>query len=592
MLLFEVLTGRLPYKVGHDIAEAARTIRDEEPESLGTAHRSYRGDLETIVGKALDKTRAGRYASAGELADDLRRYTETRPIVAVKPTAVYRARKFVRRHRVLVSAAATVFLVLLAGIAVSTGQAIRANRERDRAVEESKRADREAAIAKAVNDFLRTDILGQANARVQGGPNTKPDPDLRVSVALDRAAARIAGKFDSQPLVEAAIRKSIGSAYRDLGFLEKAEQLEQAVLLTRRSLGPDHADTLESMEELEVLYSYEGKYTAAEALAAKILETRRRVLGADHKDTIGAMHNVAYVAYYQGDRARAAALMADVLEAERRVQGEENRDTLTVMHNLAVQYRALGRFPEAETLFKRALELRRKVLGPAHPSTLGSMYGLGMTYVSEGRFAEAESQLTEALETRRQTLGEENWETLTSQNGLGILYRAEGRYAEAQSILTRTLEARQRVMGLDHPDTLGLMSDLAEVYWRQGRLAEAESIFRQALEGRRRVLGPDHPGTIDVLASLGQLKLDRHDYLDAEKLLREAVQARQRRSPDAWDRYDTESMLGASLWGLGKRSAARPLLTSGYQGMLEHQSSIPAEYLPALKRARAWASQP
>ena len=572
------------------VSQDAASARGERPAAL---LRQLRGDLDWITLKAIEKDRDRRYASVSELAADVRRHLEHQPVLAGAPSAPYRARKFVRRHRVAVAIAGVAAAAAIGVAANIIVQTRRVARERDRAVEESKRADREAAIAKAVNDFLRNDILGQANARVQGAPNIKPDPNLKVSVALDRASALITGKFDSQPLVEAAIRKSIGGAYRDMGFLEKAqEQLEQAVVLTRRALGPDHADTLDSMDELWALYSYQGKYALAEPLVTKVLETRRRLLGPNHKDTIGAMHNVAYIAAYQGDRVRAAALMAEVLEAERRVQGEENRDTLTVMHNLAVQYRALGRFPEAETLFRRAFELRSRVLGPAHPSTLGSLHSLGMTYVSEGRFSEAQSTLMAALQTRRQTLGDENWETLRSLHGLGILYRAEGRYSEAESLLSRTLATRLRVLGAEHPETLEAMSDLAEVYQRQGRLAKAASTFNKVLEARRRLLGPDHPGTNDVLASLGNIKLAQRNYADAEKLLRDALQIRKQKGPDAWERYYTESMLGASLWGLGQYCEARPLLTSGYDGMLRHQSSIPVEDLPALKQARAWVSQP
>ena len=112
------------------------------------------------------------------------------------------------------------------------------------------------------------------------------------------------------------------------------------------------------------------------------------------------------------------------------------------------------------------------------------------------------------------------------------------------------------------------------------------------MEARRRVLGTDNPYTAQVLASLGLMRLDQHSYAQAEQVLREALQIRQQKSPDAWERYHAESMLGVSLWGLEKHSEARPLLASGYQGMLKHQSSIPAEYRPALEQARAWASQP
>jgi hypothetical protein len=90
------------------------------------------------------------------------------------------------------------------------------------------------------------------------------------------------------------------------------------------------------------------------------------------------------------------------------------------------------------------------------------------------------------------------------------------------------------------------------------------------------------------LASLGHLKLEQHAYADAEKLLREAVQAREKKSPDTWRRYYGQSMLGASLAGLGRSAEAERLLISGYRGMLERQNSIPAEYRPDLEQAREW----
>jgi tetratricopeptide (TPR) repeat protein len=130
------------------------------------------------------------------------------------------------------------------------------------------------------------------------------------------------------------------------------------------------------------------------------------------------------------------------------------------------------------------------------------------------------------------------------------------------------------------------MWHLAELDRQQGRLAGAESIFSKVLEARRRVLGPDNPYTAQVLESLGQLKLEQHAYADAEKLLREAVRAREKRSPNTWERYWGQSMLGASLVGLGRHDEAKPLLTSGYQGMLERQNTIPAENRRALERGR------
>jgi tetratricopeptide (TPR) repeat protein/predicted Ser/Thr protein kinase len=571
VVLYELLAGRLPYEVSRQVHEAARAVREEDPARLSAPR-----DLEIIVRKALEKDKARRYASAAELAGDLRRYLADEPILARPPSAMYQARKFTIRHKALVIAAAAVFLVLLAGITVSTLQAIRARRAEQ--------------VANAVNDFLQNDLLAQAGARAQAGAHSQTDPDLKVRTALDRAAERIAGKFDSQPAVEASIRRTIGLAYYNLNLFGKAkQQLERAVDIRKRVLGTEHPDTLTSMDELGVLYNNEGKYAAAEALLTKVSEARQRTLGSKHKDTLAALADLALVVSYKGDDPRAEPLFVKLLEAERRVQGEEHPDTLSVMDNLGTVYVRLGKYPQAAALMEKVVELNRRRLGPEHPDASSSMHNLANVYRLQGNYPRADSLLSAALDARLRTLGEENWEPQNTRFSLGASYRAQGRFAEARSLITQATQTLVRVLGAEHPLTLQAMWHLGELDRRERRFVEAETLFNKVLEARRRVLGPYNPYTAQVLTSLGQLKLEQRAYANAEKLLREAVQAREKESPDTWERYWAQSMLGASLAGLGTYDEAKPLMTSGYQGMLERQSSIPAEYRPALEEARKWA---
>src|SRR5260370_25522863 len=186
-----------------------RTIREENPGLLGTIHHSYRGDLESIANKALAKDKTQRYGSAADLGADLRRYLTDDAILARPPSASYQVRKFAVRHKQLAGALVAVFAALVAGLLATGWEAVRANRERDRALGAEQ-------VAKAVNDFLQNDLLAQAGARAQAATHTHPDPDMKVHTTLDRAAARIAGKFDSQPLVEASKGRTIGLAYSDI----------------------------------------------------------------------------------------------------------------------------------------------------------------------------------------------------------------------------------------------------------------------------------------------------------------------------------------------------------------------------------------
>ncbi len=137
VLLFELLTGRLPYDVrGCPIPEAVRLLNEDEPTTLSAIDPSLHGDLDTIVHKALEKEPERRYASAAELAADLGRYLRDEPIHARRPTRLYRLRKFTRRHRALVVATSLIAVSLVAGTVASVLAAADA-REQTRVADEA-----------------------------------------------------------------------------------------------------------------------------------------------------------------------------------------------------------------------------------------------------------------------------------------------------------------------------------------------------------------------------------------------------------------------------------------------------------------------
>lgn len=160
VMLFELLAGRLPHDVrNRSIPEAARIIREDEPSRLSSINPTLRGDIETIVSKALDKERSRRYASAAELAADIRRYLSDEPIHARPPSTWYQISKFSRRNRGLVAGAAAAALILVIGASVATVLAILANQARHEAELRTVQAHREtyraslAAAAAALRNF-------------------------------------------------------------------------------------------------------------------------------------------------------------------------------------------------------------------------------------------------------------------------------------------------------------------------------------------------------------------------------------------------------------------------------------------------------
>ena len=578
VILYELLSGRLPYKLGRSLTEASQAIREQEPVLLSSINRDFRGDMETIVNKALEKDKVQRYRSAASLADDIRRFLGDAPILARSPSATYQIGKFARRHRVLVGASVTVLIVVAAGVVTSTREAVRANRsersavllrdratdaeqaarkerdravnqeqiatvernravvaegraiqDRNRAIAEKRRADDEANTAKAVRDFLQNDLLSQASAASQALPNSKPDPDIKVRTALDRAAARLSGKFGRQPLVEASIRQTLAETYEALGLYPEAQQqVERALELRRRERGENDPDTLKTAYTLAWLYFDQGNYKQAEDLYTRVVDKQRHILGTAHPDTLASMSDLGIVYQNLGQLPKAETLFVSVLESNRKLLPKDHPDTLNSMNNLAVLYSQSGKYPQAERLYTEALETQRRVLGNEHPATLLNGNNLAILHQKQGKYPEAEALLESVFETRKRILGADHPETLRSMDDLALLYRVEGKYSLAEPLQRKALETNRRVLGEEHPNTLVSMNNTAVLYRALGKYGEAEAVSLRVWEIQRRRLGNEHPDTLVSMSNLANLYREQGKYDEAGSLVTKCLEIRGR----------------------------------------------------------------
>jgi len=535
VLLYELLTGTTPFETdklrsaAYD--EIRRIIRENDPprpstrlSTLGEAltdiakHRDAQpgelrkivhGDLDWVAMKALEKDRTRRYETANELAKDIERHLGDEPVSAGPPSVRYRLHKFVRRHRTAVAAGLLVAAAIVAGFIVSTVMYFR--------------AERQASISQAVNEFLNKDLLESFD------PDRAKGHEVTVMEVLDAAAKKLEGKFKDAPAIEASIRDTLGTTYMNLGKYKAAEpHLERALELRRGQFGGEHLDTLHSMNSLGWLYGRQGRYNKAEPLFVKVLEIRRRVLGEENPDTLKSMAQLGWLYAMQNRFNEAEPLLTKALEIQRRVLGEEHPDTLWSMHNLGWPYLLQGRYKEAEPLLVKALEIQRRVLGEEYSETLWAMNELGWMYETQGRYKEAEPLLTKVLEIWRRVLGEEHPDTLCVMTRLGGLYSNQGRYKEAEPLLTKALEIQRRVLGEEHPVTLVSMNGLGYLYVLQDRYSEAEPLLVKALEIRRRILGEENPDTLDSIDSLGYLYVLQGRYNEGEPLIVKALEIQRR----------------------------------------------------------------
>jgi tetratricopeptide (TPR) repeat protein len=219
------------------------------------------------------------------------------------------------------------------------------------------------------------------------------------------------------------------------------------------------------------------------------------------------------------------------------------------------------------------------------------MSNVAEIYCHQGKYAQAEALGKQTLEIRRRTLSPEHPDILTSMNNLAEVYGLQGQYAQAEALFNQTLEIRRRVLGAEHPDTLVTLSGLATIYQRQAKYDLAEPLFSQVLAERRHALGSGHPDTMDSAYLLALANQSRGKFSDAEPLAREVLDFYRKEQSDDWQRFRSESLLGASLAGQKIFTEAEPLLLEGYRGMLARKDRIAVPDRYYINLAREWIAQ-
>jgi serine/threonine protein kinase len=531
VILYQLMAGVLPIEVkalrAAGLEAILRTIREKDPPKLSTRIRNLgeasnvaaenrreeprtfarhlQGELDWITMKALEKDRTRRYGSAAELGADIERHLHNEPVIAHPPSAKYRARKYIRRHRLGVTVAAAGVLLLIGFAITQAVELRRISRERDR-------ADR-------ITEFM-TGMFKVSDPR-QGRGSA-----ITAREILDKSAKQIDTGLSSDPVLQAQLMRTMGITYSELGLYPQARSLlEHAVENEQRILGPRNRETLYSEFNLGAVLSGEGHYAEAEKLYRQTWELQRRALGPENPDTLFTMNNLALTLELEGHFAEAEKEQRKVVDLRRHALGPEDRHTLVSMTGLADVLLQEGHLAEAETLCRQTLEIQRRVVGSDHPETLATMGLLGSALSRPEKYAEAEKVQRETLDISRRVLGPEHPDTLTETSNLAVTLEAEHRFAEAEKLERDILDIRSRVLGPEHPDTLISMNNLADVLMNEGHWADAEKLSRETLGIQQRVLGPEHPYTLFGMANVATELSHEGRYGEGEKMFREAIQA-------------------------------------------------------------------
>lgn len=601
VILYELLTDRLPHDTeSASLPEAIRLIRDEPPRRPSTICRALRGDLETIVLKALEKDPERRYATVEALADDLCRHLDSLPILARPPSTIYHLRMFAKRNRGLVAGVMLAMAVLIAGTAGMTVLMLRAQRAETEALrlarlEQEQRAQTEQALDRATTEAAKATqvqdfLLGMLAA---ADPAQRGRPDVTVRDMLDLASRRINMDPADQPEVRAALDTAIGASYRELGLYESAlTHLQRALETNIQLFGERSPPVAESLRQLASAHLVGSQYILAEQHARQALDIMESAMPEELARHAELNCEVGYALQYQGKLRDAQEQYERAIDLYRRV-GDTGPGYLDAQRHLALVERAFGRHAEAEQRIRQVLTGRRALSPEGSAATAQTLNSLGTILESQGKLAEAEEVHRETLAMRTKVYGPDHPILAESLNNLGMVLEAQNRLVDAANILNQAVLVRRKCSGPDHPLLAISLNNLALVYARQDDHDRAMEVLNEAIVIKRKRVGEVRPESMAYsLNLLGKLQLVKGDAAAAEVPFREARAL----FLDAFGPDDTrvavaESGLAHCAAELGRPDEARELLAHSVPILertfgVEHERSRPArELLTRLSQA-------
>jgi tetratricopeptide (TPR) repeat protein len=608
IVLYELLCGRLPYDLsGMLFAAVARTVMDQSPLRPSSIVPSLRGDLETIILKAIAKEREGRYQSVAALADDVRRFLDDLPIEARPPSALYQARLLVRRNRSVAAGVGVALVGLVLGSGAAAWQAVRATRQRDAALLAEQRAQTEAA--KAVEEAEAARRIARCLSAVfeaydsPGAPRTGDQPATRA--VLDRSAESIAQELSDRPLDQAALLDQIGRIYISLGMDDRGRRvLESSLRIRERAAGPESPGALDALDLLAKVATRQDQDAAAEDLYRRALQILQRQAAPDAARVAavqGALANIlrrqsilrgepllpeaetmirqairnspqpnralpgmlALLAQIQSDRGDSRGASESLQWAVRECGTGQESSAAVCLFELARLRRKADDAAGADHALTEALATWQRVPDPVDAQTAYAARAIARTLSLDGRPDLAEAVIRRALPALESLLGSDNLTSIDMRLLLAIALHDQGRHPEAIAEYRAVLAGYRKGAGEENPALGTCLLALARIAAAAGDREALLDLDREAraLEKVAAALPDDHPHRTGVLLLRGTIDLGLGDAPSAERHLRECVALRSRSIGERHRMtHYTQSVLAGALTAQGRFEEAWSLL--------------------------------
>ena len=591
------------------VQAAARTpsaLAAERQTSPARLIRRLSGDVDCVVLKALQQEPERRYGSAGQLADDLQRLLDGRPVLAQPDTRGYRLRRFVGRHRVGVAMMSAVAALVVAFAIVAALQARAVAIERDRARVEAARAERVV--------LLVTDLFKLAEPAAGRGST------IAARELLDRGSQRIAVELADDPETQAALFNALARVYGNLGLhdaaievlgralgrertvhgdatLARAETLHllgerheskndhataerrfREALALRRQLQAPGTEVAATLEGLGRTLNGAGRYGESRAMLEDAVAIRRSEPRVSPAELMSGLHELGKLVHFAGDTARAERLFRESVAVGQRIAGPSRAKVISLRQHaqLVAQFdRAPAR---AEPLLREALAMARAIHPGDHEDTAICLAALSANLRGLRKLPEAETSARDAAAMMLRLYGPGHVETLSARLDLSRVLNAADKFGEAEQILEDSLGDARSFLGDGHPTTIVTARGLATVIEQQGRFAEALAVRRDELARTAKALGDGDVFVATGLTGLGQHGLASGRLPLAEAYFVKALAVRQKLHPAGhWRIDEARGMVGVARLRARRYDAAEADLLAAYEGLRAHRGQDAAE---------------
>ena len=591
VLLYEMLTGVLPVdprelrKDGYRRIQEKILAQDMPPPSLRLAkldgvddiahrrrmparslRRRLRQDLDWITMKALEKDRTRRYPTVSDLAADIRRHLQGEPVQAGPPGVSYRLRKFVRKNRVTVIAAAAVVLALLSGLVASLNFAYRAESALEKAAASANQAQRSARRAEKITEYT-TSVLSTASPRLGGSP------ELTIQEALARAETDLAAILTDTPGINAAVRFTIAEIHRDLGLYEQAaEHARLGVQELRAAPDSDPEELAAGLTVLALVLGDQARFAEAKPLLQEALALYREGgLGRMNPQVAWVLRNLVNISSEIDSFQETAARYRELIALQERIEGEQSvaaaQSHLAFGHFLARN----ALFDAGEVHLRRAVEIFDSLEGEGHFNTARARFYLGSLFRKKEEWETAAPLLGAAHDSLRGQLPADHRLVLMAERALAEALSGLGQYARAESLLAGNVAREREREGGSLRDVGTALIYQAEHYRRHGEQAKARACYEEAGRLAEQVYpSSGHALRETVLQELARFDQEEGDWLAARARLETCLDQRRARLRSNHPKtISTLADLARNLVHLGDLPAAVPIAEEFFTAALE-----------------------